>query len=93
MGMLFGKSLGDMRDELAWLDAEIGRWEDCLARCKRGPKGPAARTVEDACRAGLGRMRRRRQQLSVKFDKAKDRAKPAAQERTVDGSTLDGDGI
>jgi len=77
--MLFGKSLKDMREELEWLDLEIGRWEDCLVRCKRGPKGVAARTVEEACKLGLGRMRRRRQQLAVKFDKAKDRAKPPVQ--------------
>lgn len=78
--MLFGRSLKDMREELEWLDVEIGRWEDCLVRCKRGPKGAAARTVDAACRTGLARMRRRRQQLAVRFDKAKDRAKPSAQE-------------
>lgn len=79
--MLFGKSLKDMREELEWLDVEIGRWEDCLVRCKRGPKGAAVRTVDAVCRTGLARMRRRRQQLAVRFDKAKDRAKPSAQEQ------------
>lgn len=76
-----------MQDELDWLDGEIAMWEACLTRCKRAPKGAARRTVETACKDGLGRLRRMRAKLAARFDKAKDGAKPAAMEKLQDGRT------
>lgn len=89
--MFGGKNLESMRSELDWLDSEILKWEECLVRCKKGPKGAASRTVEAACRDGLGRMRRMRQKLAAKFDRAKDGAKPAAMDRLMEEKDADED--
>lgn len=87
---MFGRrTIDDMAKELAWLDAEIGHWEDCLVRVKRAPRGMASRVVAGACKDGLGRMRRARAKLAVKFDHAKDAAKPADVE---DDDGMDGAG-